>query len=86
MAIANKISWVFTITLLILLQVIFLFSSCTNFTLPTVENDVILVTDSATTQASPDLVPLRVGIQSFAKTVQKAASDNNLKIEILLLL
>ncbi|MAT77286.1 hypothetical protein CMK14_19360 [Candidatus Poribacteria bacterium] len=86
MAIANKISWVFTITLLILLQVIFLFSSCTNFTLPTVENDVILVTDSATTQASPDLVPLRVGIQSFAKTAQKAASDNNLKIEILLLL
>ena len=56
------------------------------FYLPAVENDVILVTDSATTQASPDLVPLRVGIQSFAKTAQKAASDNNLKIEILLLL
>jgi len=81
MAKVNEIPWFFTITLLMLLQVIFLFSSCTNVTLPTAENDGILVTGSATIQASPDLATLRVGVQSFAKTAQKATSDNNRKIE-----
>ena len=81
MAIISKTSWVFTLTLLILLQAVLLFSSCTNVTLPTVENEGILVTGSATIQASPDLATLRVGVQSFAKTAQKATSDNNLKIE-----
>ena len=81
MAIISKTSWVFTLTLLILLQAVLLFSSCTNVTLPTVENEGILVTGSATIQASPDLATLRVGVQSFAKTAQEATNDNNRKIE-----
>ena len=69
------------IMLLIALQGIFLFSSCTHITLPTEQNEGILVTGSATVQSPPDLATLQVGVQSFAETAQQATADNNLKVE-----
>ena len=69
------------IMLLITLQGIFLFSSCTHITLPTEQNEGILVTGSATVQSPPDLATLQVGVQSFAETAQQATADNNLKVE-----
>ena len=81
MSISNNNSKSLVLALLILFQSVFLFSSCSNTILPTVENDGILVTGSATIQSSPDLATLRVGVQSFDKNAQKAASDNNMKIE-----
>ena len=67
--------------LLITLQGIFLFLSCTHIILPTEQNEGILVTGSATVQSPPDLATLQVGVQSFAETAQQATADNNLKVE-----
>ena len=85
MLVFNKNRFSFITTLLIILQLVFLLSSCSNSNLPTVENDGILVTGSATIQSSPDLATLRVGIQSFNKNVEKAVNDNNTKIESIIL-
>ena len=85
MLVFNKNRFSFITTLLIILQLVFLLSSCSNSNLPTVENDGILVTGSATIQSSPDLATLRVGVQSFDKNVEKAVNDNNTKIESIIL-
>ena len=77
----KKNSRTLIIMLLITLQGIFLFSSCTHITLPTEQNEGILVTGSATVQSPPDLATLQVGVQSFAETAQQATADNNLKVE-----
>ena len=77
----KKNSRTLIIMLLISLQGIFLFSSCTHITLPTEQNEGILVTGSATVQSPPDLATLQVGVQSFAETAQQATADNNLKVE-----
>ena len=81
MSVFNKNRFPFIYTLLIIFQLVFLFSSCSNSNLPTAENDGILVTGSATIQSSPDLATLRVGVQSFDKNVEQAVNDNNTKIE-----
>ena len=85
MPVFNKNRFSFITTLLIILQLVFLLSSCSNSNLPTAENDGILVTGSATIQSSPDLATLRVGVQSFDKNVEKAVNDNNTKIESIVL-
>lgn len=85
MLVFNKNRFSFITTLLIILQLVFLLSSCSNSNLPTAENDGILVTGSATIQSSPDLATLRVGVQSFDKNVEKAVNDNNTKIESIIL-
>ena len=85
MLVFNKNRFSFITTLLIILQLVFLLSSCSNSNLPTVENYGILVTGSATIQSSPDLATLRVGVQSFDKNVEKAVNDNNTKIESIIL-
>ena len=85
MLVFNKNRFSFITTLLIILQLVFLLSSCSNSNLPTAENDGILVTGSATIQTSPDLATLRVGVQSFDKNVEKAVNDNNTKIESIIL-
>ena len=85
MLVFNKNRFFFITTLLIILQLVFLLSSCSNSNLPTAENDGILVTGSATIQSSPDLATLRVGVQSFDKNVEKAVNDNNTKIESIIL-
>ena len=85
MPVFNKNRFSFITTLLIILQLVFLLSSCSNSNLPTAENDGILVTGSATIQSSPDLATLRVGVQSFDKNVEKAVNDNNTKIESIIL-
>ena len=72
MSVFNKNRFSFIYTLLIIFQLVFLFSSCSNSNLPTAENDGILVTGSATIQSSPDLATLRVGVQSFDKNVEQA--------------
>ena len=77
----KKNSRTLVILLLITLQGIFLFSSCTHLILPTEQNEGILVTGSATVQAAPDLATLQVGVQSFAETAQQATADNNLEVE-----
>ena len=85
MLVFNKNRFSFITTLLIILQLVFLLSACSNSNLPTAENDGILVTGSATIQSSPDLATLRVGVQSFDKNVEKAVNDNNTKIESIIL-
>ena len=85
MLVFNKNRFSFITTLLIILQLVFLLSSCSNSNLPTAENDGILVAGSATIQSSPDLATLRVGVQSFDKNVEKAVNDNNTKIESIIL-
>ena len=85
MPVFNKNRFSVITTLLIILQLVFLLSSCSNSNLPTAENDGILVTGSATIQSSPDLATLRVGVQSFDKNVEKAVNDNNTKIESIIL-
>ena len=85
MLVFNKNRFSFITTLLIILQLVFLLSSCSNSNLPTAENDGILVTGSATIQSSPDLATLRVGVQSFDKNVEKAVNDNNTKIKSIIL-
>ena len=85
MPVFNKNRFSVITTLLIIFQLVFLLSSCSNSNLPTAENDGILVTGSATIQSSPDLATLRVGVQSFDKNVEKAVNDNNTKIESIIL-